>query len=268
MECPFIIKKYGKHYYIEQTRPLCIDEFAPIVSNQSLYYVTDDAWEEGIVPTTREKKPTFSKTFTLKSIWIDKVKEQIENDIDLKNFVYSTSGGSNLKRFVNSLIFSSQSRLLHSFDWMGCKDEKSRIKKIDKNKEIFEERINQYKQREETRSYNEALRKVVESIKYVNDSVSYDLKGGIANNIPHYTQDDVETIPSYLDNEKEIQEIEATLAPLKNKLKKLREEQHSLRCNVLIEKVIKEDIPYDIKQPIIDELEKKKANGYPRMPYF
>lgn len=268
MECPFIIKKYGRHFYIEQIRPICTDDFAPIVSNKTLHYINEDSWEQGRIPECTDTYPSFSKTFSLKSIWLEKVKEQIESDKEIKEFVYATGAGSHLKMFVERLTFSSQTSLSHRFNWTGCKDEKSKMNKISKNKKIFEKKLEEYRERHEARTYQDALLKLISSVEHVNGNVSYDLKGGISNNINHYTDEDVETIPDYLSREKEILEIEATLNPLKEKLRNLRDEQHSLRCNLLIEKVIKEDIPYDIKQPILDELEKKKANGCHRRPFF
>jgi uncharacterized FlaG/YvyC family protein len=268
MDCPFIIKKYGPHYYIAQTRPISTDDFAPIVSSSSLNYITDDAWEQGSVPEVYHSEPRFSKTFTLKCIWVEKVREQITNDPDLKNYIYTTGRGDSLKAFMEFLNISAQSALSHTFDWTGCRGDNSRIKKITKNKQIFEERLSQNKEKEEHRTYNSALVKVIRAINKVNESISYELKGSIANNIFQHTNDDMVKIPDFMIMEKEIQEIETILAPLKEKLRKLRDEQHSLRCNVLIEKVIKQDIPYDIKQPILDELVKKKVSGYPRMPHF
>jgi hypothetical protein len=200
---------------------------------------------------------------------VEKVSEQIANDPDLKKYIYTSGGrGENLKSLMGLLNISAQSALSHDFDWTGCRGDNSRIKKITKNKQIFEERLSQNKEKEEHRTYNTALVKVVRAINKVNESISYELKGSIANNIFQHTNDDMVKIPDFMIMEKEIQEIETALAPLKEKLRKLRDEQHSLRCNVLIEKVIKEDIPYDIKQPILDELVKKKVNGYPRMPHF
>lgn len=258
MECPYKIEEYAGLFFINQLRPICADDFAPKVASHVMNYITDDTWidEDSIARDTRE--PRFRKSFVLKFIWEEDLNKQVEGK------TYPNT----IKEFLNKIRYPAATSLVHSFDWTGCRDGKSRDRKIEKNLKIFEERFQTYREKEERVTYNKAMREVIKFVEYANQEVSRELKNRVSNNIVAYTEEEIKKEEEYTTTIKEIEEIQNTLKPLREKLKALENKVFEKRYDLLINEINKDNLPYDIKNSLIEDFEDRKKKGPSRMPFF
>jgi hypothetical protein len=258
MDCPYKIEEYAGLFFINQLRPICADDFAPRVESNVLNYITEDTWAESNSTDTDLKNPQFRKVFSLEFIWVNNLKQQVEG----KKYPDS------IKEFLHKIKYPASTSLCHSFDWVGCRNEESKKRKIEKNRKIFEERFQNYREKEERSSYRTAMKTVIKMLEYVNEGVSRELKNRVSNNIVTYTEKEIEKEEEYTTTMKEIEEIQANLKPLREKLRALENKVFEKRYDLLINEINKDDLPYDIKKSLIEEFEDKKKKGVSRMPFF
>jgi hypothetical protein len=262
MECPFKIEVYADIAYVEQLRMITPEDFKlvnPTAKSNALDFLTDDPWDFRTPIDINFTPPSFAATSSVEFIWLQELENQYidclpkikDNKDQVKSFIETLS-----RAHKESYTF-----ITHSFNWTGCKSEESRLRKLKKHKQMFEEKFEDYKEEKERKLINSAMKRCVTYLDNVNSSFTNRLLYRIDYSTENVKIPSIEEEQASLNTELLI--LQEKMNPIKQRLREIENEKFKARVDQIMDHLHKDGFPYPVITTLNKELSKKKEQGIP-----